>query len=61
MLGDDPDGRLLRILTGAVALFKGHDFGPAHAACLHRSPPIEDRGERRVMLVIGTPAQHATG
>lgn len=58
-LGDDPDGALLRIPTGMVALFKGHEFGPGHAACLHRSPPIEDSGERRLVLVIDTPARHA--
>lgn len=54
-LGDDPEGALLRIPTGAVALFKGHDFGEGHAACLHRSPPIEGSGARRIVLVIDTP------
>ncbi|PXW79385.1 uncharacterized protein DUF1826 [Blastomonas natatoria] len=57
-LGDDPDGPLQRIPAGAVALFKGREFGPGHSACLHRSPPIEDTGERRLVLVIDTPARH---
>ena len=60
-LGDDPDGPLQRIPAGAVALFKGHEFGPGHKPCLHRSPPIEDSGERRLVLVIDTPARHAEG
>ncbi len=59
--GDDPDAPLLRIATGAVALFKGHEFGAGHSACLHRSPPIEDSAERRLVLVIDTPARHPTG
>ena len=40
-----------------VALFKGHEFGAGHKPCLHRSPPIEDSGERRLVLVIDTPAR----
>lgn len=60
-LGDDPDGRLLQIPTGAVALFKGHAFGPGHRPCLHRSPPIEQSGERRLVLVIDTPLRRAAG
>ena len=59
-LGDDPDGPLQRIPAGAVALFKGHEFGPGHNACLHRSPPIEETAERRLVLVIDTPARHAS-
>lgn len=54
-LGDDPEGPLLSIPTGAVALFKGRGFGPGHAACLHRSPPIEGTGASRLVLVIYTP------
>jgi hypothetical protein len=60
-LGDDPDGPLMRIPTGAIALFKGREFGSGHAACLHRSPPIEDSGERRLVLVIDTPSRYADG
>lgn len=57
-LGDDPDAPLLRVPTGAVALFKGLAFGTGHKPCLHRSPPIEGSGERRLVLVIDTPARH---
>ncbi|MDM7956628.1 DUF1826 domain-containing protein [Blastomonas sp.] len=60
-LGDDPDAPLLRVATGAVALFKGHMFGPGHSACLHRSPPIEGSEERRLVLVIDTPSRQADG
>ncbi len=60
-LGDDPDGPLQRIPAGAVTLFKGHEFGPGHRPCLHRSPPIEDSGERRLVLVIDTPARPSAG
>lgn len=59
--GDDPAGRLKRIPTGAVALFKGRQFGPGHAACLHRSPPIEGTGARRLVLVIDTPQRPIPG
>lgn len=55
--GDDPDGPLQRIPAGSVALFKGHEFGPGHKPCLHRSPPIADSGERRLVLVIDSPAR----
>jgi hypothetical protein len=51
----DADCCLERVPTGAVALFKGHSFAPDHAPCLHRSPPIEGSGERRLVLVIDTP------
>jgi hypothetical protein len=56
--GDDPDAALQRVATGAVALFKGHMFAPGHSACLHRSPPVEGSGERRLVLVIDTPSRH---
>jgi len=56
-LGDDPDGPLMRIPTGAAALFKGREFGSGHAACLHRSPPIDGTGGKRLVLVIDTPAK----
>lgn len=46
---------LERISTGHVALFKGRLFGEGHAPCLHRSPPVGDTGERRLVLVIDTP------
>lgn len=54
-LGDDPDAPLEEVPTSAVALFKGRQFANGHAACLHRSPPIEGTGERRLVLVIDTP------
>lgn len=60
-LADDPDGPLRRIPAGSVALFKGHEFGPGHQPCLHRSPPIEDSGDRRLVLVIDTPARESSG
>ncbi|MFN3820280.1 DUF1826 domain-containing protein [Blastomonas sp.] len=59
-LGDDPAGPLLSIPTGAVALFKGREFGAGHAACLHRSPPIEGTGLSRLVLVIDTPQRPRT-
>jgi hypothetical protein len=57
-LGDDPEGSLLSIPTGAEALFKGREFGAGHAACLHRSPPIEGTGASRLVLVIDTTQRH---
>lgn len=60
-VGDDPDAALQRVATGAVALFKGHMFAPGHSACLHRSPPIEGSGERRLVVVIDTPSRHPHG
>lgn len=56
--GADSDGDICcleRVPTGAVALFKGRTFAPDHPPCLHRSPPIEGSGERRLVLVIDTP------
>lgn len=52
----DADCCLERVPTGAIALFKGQNFAAGHAPCLHRSPPIEGGGERRLVLVIDTPA-----
>lgn len=60
-LGDDPDAALLPIPTGITALFKGHEFGTGHSACLHRSPPVGYSGERRLVRVIDTPARHPLG
>lgn len=50
----DADCCLERVPTGAVALFKGRTYAPDHPPCLHRSPPIEGSGERRLVLVIDT-------
>ena len=58
--GTDPDGDtccLERVPTGAVALFKGRTFADDHAPCFHRSPPVGDSGERRLVVVIDTPLQ----
>lgn len=49
------EGNLRRIPTGWVALFKGRAFDPAHAFCLHRSPPAGDMDVARLVLVIDTP------
>ncbi|MCL6250578.1 DUF1826 domain-containing protein [Altererythrobacter sp. KTW20L] len=52
----EPEERnLQRIPTGWVALFKGRSFDPAHAFCLHRSPPAADMDVARLVLVIDTP------
>lgn len=39
---------------GDVALFKGRVWSESHPA-IHRSPPIEGRGEDRLVLVINPP------
>ncbi|MGL5839859.1 MAG: DUF1826 domain-containing protein [Sphingorhabdus sp.] len=52
----DPDCCLERVPTGAVALFKGRLFASGHPPCFHRSPPIDGTGEKRIILVIDTPA-----
>jgi Protein of unknown function (DUF1826) len=49
---------------GWIGLFKGRDFAVGHLPCLHRSPPVGDLGERRLVLVIDTPqfpTQHTAG
>lgn len=51
----DGDCCLEHVPTGAIALFKGRLFDPAHAPCMHRSPPIEGSGEARLVVVIDTP------
>ncbi len=47
---------LERVPTGWVGLFKGRTYHPDHPACYHRSPPAGDMGEKRLVLVIDTPA-----
>lgn len=44
-----------RLPVGWIGLFKGRAHGEAHSPCLHRSPPIEGTGQRRLLLVIDTP------
>jgi hypothetical protein len=44
-----------RVPTGWVGLFKGRTYAPDHPPCFHRSPPVGDTGEKRLMLVIDTP------
>jgi hypothetical protein len=48
------DAPVHRIGTGDVALFKGKLFPGAPPVLLHRSPPIEGTGDRRVVLVLDT-------
>ncbi len=56
--GEDPQAPLARLPTGWIGLFKGRAYpgadGCRHQPCLHRSPPIEHSGERRLVLVIDT-------
>lgn len=49
------DAPVTRIPTGHVALFKGKLFPGEPPVLLHRSPPIEGTGDRRVVLVLDTP------
>jgi len=49
------DAPIHRIGAGDVALFKGKLFPGAPPVLLHRSPPIEGTGNRRVVLVLDTP------
>ncbi|MCA3254539.1 MAG: DUF1826 domain-containing protein [Alphaproteobacteria bacterium] len=54
--GCAPDeAALLRLDPGDIGLFKGRLYGRGHAPCLHRSPPLGDSGETRLVLVIDTP------
>lgn len=46
---------LLRMNAGDIGLFKGRIFSEGHAPCFHRSPPVEETGEKRLVLVIDTP------
>lgn len=46
---------LERVPTGWVGLFKGNSYATGHTPCLHRSPPVAETGERRLVLVIDTP------
>lgn len=48
---------LERVPTGWIGLFKGRTYHPDHPACYHRSPPAGDMGEKRLVLVIDTPAR----
>jgi hypothetical protein len=48
---------LERVPTGWIGLFKGRTYQPDHAPCYHRSPPAGDMGEKRLVLVIDTPAR----
>jgi hypothetical protein len=56
---DDPSAPVQQLATGHIGLFKGRTYLGArpgvHAPCLHRSPPIEGTGQRRLVLVIDTP------
>lgn len=48
-----------RVPQGWVGLFKGHTYGGGHEPCLHRSPPVAETDERRLVLVIDTPSRNA--
>jgi hypothetical protein len=52
----DADCCIERVQTGWIGLFKGRTYGNGHPPCFHRSPPVGDTGEKRLMLVIDTPA-----
>lgn len=49
------DAPVHRIGTGDIALFKGKLFPGDPPVLLHRSPPIEGSGDRRIVLVLDTP------
>lgn len=56
--GSDDDGGnccLERVPTGWVGLFKGRTYAPDQPPCFHRSPPVGDTREKRLVLVIDTP------
>jgi hypothetical protein len=42
--------------TGDVLLMKGALFAPDTPAVVHRSPPIEGTGQRRIVLILSTAA-----
>jgi hypothetical protein len=46
---------LERVPTGWIGLFKGRTYAPDHPTRFHRSPPVGDTGEKRLVLVIDTP------
>lgn len=46
---------LQRMAAGWIGLFKGRAYGDGHPPCFHRSPPVGDTGEARLLLVIDTP------
>lgn len=50
-------GEHQRVPTGWIGLFKGHLFCEGHPPCIHRSPPIAGTGQKRLVLVIDTPAR----
>ncbi|MDG6077709.1 DUF1826 domain-containing protein [Erythrobacter litoralis] len=54
-IGNDPKAQsLYDIPTGHVGLFKGRRYAEGHEPCYHRSPPVGDTGEKRLVLVIDT-------
>lgn len=54
------EANLWSMQPGWVGLFKGKRFGKDHGVCLHRSPPAQDIGAKRLVLVIDGP-QFASG
>lgn len=53
------ESSLVRLPAGHIGLFKGRLFEAGHIPCLHRSPPVGDTGEQRLVLVIDTPLDEA--
>ena len=53
------EANLVRLPAGHIGLFKGRLFEAGHPPCLHRSPPVGDAGEQRLVLVIDTPLDEA--
>lgn len=49
------DAPIHRTRAGDIAVFKGRLFPGEPPVLLHRSPPIEGSGERRIVLVLDTP------
>ncbi|UJR80509.1 DUF1826 domain-containing protein [Sandaracinus amylolyticus] len=51
--------RVIHAREGDIVLLKGEAFeGNAGNGAVHRSPPIEERGERRLMLKIDLPGSY---
>lgn len=53
-------GSLERMDEAWIGLFKGRNYASGHVPAFHRSPPVEDTGEKRLLLVIDTPLQPET-
>jgi len=58
-VADSGNEAIERMEAGWVGLFKGRSYSAGHAPALHRSPPVEGTGEKRLLLVIDTPLSPA--